>query len=239
MDRPDVRHERMQATVHEGAGPAGAGFAVAMLARARLRRARRGRALRRRIATAYSIARRHGGFIPFDPEGGPGATFTIYLPAAATALPAALPEAVSTHRSGCILVMDDEPMVREVLGVVLPYLGHRVETVEGGAEAVAAYRRALAEGRRFDVVILDLTIPGGTGGLDTLAALRALDPAVVAVVSSGYSDDAVMADPGRFGFAAVPAKPFTVDAVSRVLAPLLAPPVAPPPVARGASSPAS
>ncbi|MCC6525856.1 MAG: PAS domain S-box protein [Polyangiaceae bacterium] len=184
------------------------------------------------LATAYSIAKRHGGAVTYDPDLGPGATFTIYLPAAASAPPPAAPEPVSRHRAGRILVMDDEPMVREVLGVVLPHLGHRVETVEGGAEAVAAYRRALAEGRRFDVVILDLTIPGGMGGLDTLAALRALDPEVVAVVSSGYSDDAVVADPGRFGFAAVLAKPFTVDAVSRVLAPLLAPPVAP-----GAPSP--
>ena len=95
--------------------------------------------------------------------------------------------------------------------------------VADGEECVQAYRAAQAAGTPFDLVILDLTVPGGMGGKDAIAALRAIDPAVRAIVSSGYSNDPVVARHREFGFQAVVPKPYEMsvlaDAIQRVLAP--------------------
>jgi len=114
--------------------------------------------------------------------------------------------------------MDDEQIILNVVAEMLQYMGHEVETVRDGAEAVQAYQRALTAGRRFDVVILDLTVPGAMGGREAMNLLLQLDPAVKAVVSSGYANDSTVSDFQSFGFAGVLAKPYTLHEIEKVLA---------------------
>jgi CheY-like chemotaxis protein len=90
--------------------------------------------------------------------------------------------------------MDDEVMIRNMLRQLLESLEYSVECVQDGTEAVTAYQRAQEAGQPFTAVILDYTIPGGIGGLETLAHLRAIDPQVTALISSGYANNPVMAD---------------------------------------------
>jgi PAS domain S-box-containing protein len=177
------------------------------------------------LATAYSVITKHGGIIKVDAIVGEGTTFVFYLPASdakgelekdATVEVPALP--VQPAR---ILLMDDEEMILSIAGTVLRKCSYRVETALDGKQALALYKKALEEGCPFDCVIMDLTIPGGMGGAETMLALQALDPAVKAIVSSGYADDPVMARYAAFGYRDVLVKPYNLqalrDTVLRVL----------------------
>jgi CheY-like chemotaxis protein len=117
--------------------------------------------------------------------------------------------------------MDDEELIRNIIGIMLRALGHEAEFAENSEEAIAKYREALSSGRRFDIVILDLTIRGGMGGEETLRELIALDPEVKAVVSSGYSDSAAISEYESRGFRACLVKPYEVDVLRDVLNVLL------------------
>ncbi|MDD5761056.1 MAG: ATP-binding protein [bacterium] len=168
------------------------------------------------LTTAYSILRHHDGVITADSGLGEGTTFFLYLPVSRSAVPseAKAVKEIGKHR---VLVMDDEEMVREVALEFLGYLGYEGEAVGSGEEAVAAYRSAREAGRPYSAVIMDLTIPGGMGGRDAVLRLRDLDPGVRAIVSSGYSNDPVMADPGKFGFRGVIAKPYRIRELGEVI----------------------
>jgi PAS domain S-box-containing protein len=171
------------------------------------------------LATSYSIVRNHDGMIDVSSELGKGSTFMIYLPAACTAQEQAVASVAgyATGRTCRVLVMDDEPIVRVVAGELLRELGHDAEFAEHGDSAIEKYRRAMAENRPFDVVILDLTIRGGMGGLDTLRKLKEMDPGVKAVVSSGYSDDEVVATYQQHGFRSFLKKPYDMRELCRIL----------------------
>jgi len=171
------------------------------------------------LATSYSIIRNHGGLIEVSSEAGKGSVFTIYIPSDGT-LPEDRPEPVQTdtQKRAKILVMDDEAMVRTVVGALIRALGHDVELAEHGDAAVALYRDAKQAGKPFDLVILDLTIRGGMGGLETLQRLKETDPAVKAIVSSGYSADAVLGDYLQQGFSAALNKPYTIEGLKKALA---------------------
>lgn len=119
--------------------------------------------------------------------------------------------------AGRILVMDDEDLVRETLTRLLESLGFEVTGTEDGEQAVDAWRAALAEGAPYACVVLDLTVPGGVGGLLALRSLLALDPTVRAIVSSGYSEDPVMSEPAAYGFTDVLSKPYTLSELASVL----------------------
>jgi CheY-like chemotaxis protein len=113
--------------------------------------------------------------------------------------------------------MDDEESVLQLASDVLGSLGYEVVGAADGAAALHRFDEARAEGRPFDAVVLDLTVPGGMGGLEAARLLLARCPDLRLVVSSGYTDDPVLADPARFGFRAGVAKPWRVADLARTL----------------------
>jgi CheY-like chemotaxis protein len=150
--------------------------------------------------------------------------FTIHLPAVDRAqLEAAMAEPAVLHGRGRILIMDDEESVRQIAGKIVQALGYDVAFACEGQEAVERWRQARTAGQPFDLVIMDLTIPGGRGGREAIRELLALDPAAKAVVSSGYCQDPVMANHRKYGFVDVLAKPYSVADMGRVLATILRP----------------
>jgi CheY-like chemotaxis protein len=170
------------------------------------------------LAVAYSIIAKHAGKLVVYSELGIGTTIHIYLPAAqGPAAPAAPVDEEIFRGRGRILVMDDEEFIRTLAADMLTTLGYTVSAVRDGAEAVERYAAAQASGEPFDIVILDLTVPGGMGGRETINRLQALDPAVKAIVSSGYSNDPVIANYARFGFQAAVKKPYLLHEISRAL----------------------
>jgi CheY-like chemotaxis protein len=118
---------------------------------------------------------------------------------------------------GRVLVMDDEDFIKDVMGSMLEMLDYEVDFADDGTQALSMYQEAMEKNRRFDAVIMDLTIPGGKGGKETIQDLLKLDAKAKAIVSSGYSNDVIMSNFKEFGFAAVIAKPFQIEDLRRVL----------------------
>ena len=113
--------------------------------------------------------------------------------------------------------MDDEPGIRTLLTAILKHFGYEITTVCDGAEAIREYQEARDKGRPYAAVIMDLTIPGGMGGKETIRALREIDPAVRAIVSSGYSNDPVLAEYQKYGFVARVEKPYRMQELGKTL----------------------
>jgi signal transduction histidine kinase/ActR/RegA family two-component response regulator len=174
------------------------------------------------LATVHSIVKRHKGHIAVESERGRGTKFRIWLPAAESAQPkAAEPVAAPQARAGRVLFMDDEAPIRKIAGAVLKRMGMDVVAVADGAAAVKIYEEAMQSEHPFDVVILDLTVPGGMGGTATMAELRRLDPAVKAIASSGYSSDPVMSNHAAYGFSAIVPKPYQVNDLMKAVSGLI------------------
>ncbi len=171
------------------------------------------------LATAYSIIKSHSGNITVTSELNVGTTFCIYLPAAEKSSPSKKEPEMDTDFTGRgrILVMDDEEMIREMLGRMLTLDGYKVELASDGAEAVERYVRAREQGQPFAAVILDLTVPGGMGGKEAIKKLIEVDPGVKTIVSSGYSNDPIVADFGKYGFKGVATKPYAVTELEKTL----------------------
>ena len=147
-----------------------------------------------------------------------GSTFTVYLPVSPQAVPPReKPLPLPPRPTGRILFMDDDPDILELAGAILGLLEYEAVLTHDGSEALAEYQLARASGRPFAAVILDLTIPGGMGGKETMHRLREIDPGVRAIVSSGYSNDAVIADFRAHGFVAMVAKPYRMEDLARAL----------------------
>jgi PAS domain S-box-containing protein len=168
------------------------------------------------LATVYSIVRKHKGHIEVESELGKGTTFNIWLPAAPEARPAP-PESATeiVSMSGRLLFMDDEATICVMAKTLLTRLGFSVTTQPDGAAAVAAYKEAKEKGDPFRLVIMDLTVPGGMGGLEAMQELLAYDPGVTAIVSSGYSSDPVMAHYRKHGFRGMVPKPYKITDLAR------------------------
>ena len=163
------------------------------------------------LAMVYSIVRNHGGHITVESQSGSGTTFTIYLPASSARIFLATPEERMLHAArGKILVMDDEDIIRESMREILSFAGYEVEFAKDGKEAIEAYVRSTEIGKPFDIVIMDLTIPGGMGGKEAIGRLKEISPEIKAIVSSGYSNDPVMANFKDYGFEAAVTKPYKV-----------------------------
>ncbi len=174
------------------------------------------------LATCYSIIKNHGGVINVLSKVGRGSTFYVYLPAIEPEKEAPQPPELSTFvRNGKILLMDDEELIRDIAGEMIEMLGHEVELAEHGEAAIEKYRAAMESGNPFDVVILDLTIRGGMGGRETIERLLAVNPGIKAIVSSGYSDDAVVSDYHNYGFLARLTKPYNLEEMRDTLNNLL------------------
>ncbi len=170
------------------------------------------------LATAYSIIQNHDGWITAESDVGIGTTFHVYLPASQSQLEKSLDleETIATG-SGRILLMDDEDSIREVAREMLSTLGYEVELARDGTEAISLYRTARDSSYPFEVVVLDLTVPDGMGGMEAIERLREIDPEIKAVVSSGYSNDPIMADYTKYGFRGVVAKPYSAKELSQTL----------------------
>ena len=170
------------------------------------------------LTTCFSIIQKHDGFIDVESELGKGSTFSIYLPVSKSPVPAAPDEApVELNGKGRILVMDGEEFIREITKEMLKLLGYEAVLAESGEEMMSLVKDSVVERKPFDAVILDLTITGSTGGKVTAGMLGAIDPGIKAIVSSGYSNDPVMADPKAFGFSDRIKKPYLKEDLARVL----------------------
>ena len=170
------------------------------------------------LATAYSIVKKHGGYISVNSEPGMGTTFFLYLPASENGrLEKKDKEEKPLTGMGKVLVMDDEKDIRELAGEMLESIGYEVGFAKDGMEAIEIYKRALKTERPFDAVIIDLTIPGGMGGKEAIQKLHEIVPEVKAIVSSGYVSHPVMVDFKKYGFCDVIAKPYKISELSKVL----------------------
>lgn len=176
------------------------------------------------LATTYSIIKNHNGLITVESQLHVGSTFTIYLPALKDqeipVEPVGLtpaPVAGSGVGTGRILIVDDEEAIRALVEFTLTRLGYEVTQAENALDGVNIYREKFEAGKRFDAVILDLTLPGGMGGKEALKKLIEIDPTVNAIVSSGYATDATMSRYQDFGFRGVIAKPYEVSELGRVV----------------------
>ena len=175
------------------------------------------------LATSFSIIKRHDGYIKFKSELGKGTTFSIFLPASSQpdSKKVKLEKPSNSFAGdGRILIMDDDEKICRFLKKSLESLGFQADCAEDGNEALEKYKTAMLEKRAFKAVIMDLTIPGGMGGKETIKHLVEIDPNVVAIVSSGYSNDPIMSDYQRYNFKGVLAKPYTLDTLRQVFSEL-------------------
>jgi len=159
------------------------------------------------LSTAYTIIKKHDGHIDVESELEVGSTFYIYLPAKTEYYSEELTRQYLNDKLR-ILIVDDQEIIRDLVQAILGNVGHEVFVAEGGDQAINLYKSELENGRKFDLIIMDLTIPGEMGGKEAIVKLKELDPNVKAIVSSGYSDDPVMSDYEHYGFDGCIVKPY-------------------------------
>lgn len=175
------------------------------------------------LATAYSIIRKHGGHIFAESTPGKGTQLTLYIPAVMGQPEGQMlaSKRKMLKRGYRVLVMDDEEFILDISSEFLKNLGCFPECAADGREALDMFRNAISEGSPYDLVILDLTIPGSMGGGKVLKELQTIDPDVKAIASSGYSEDQIMANPSEYGFAGKLNKPYLLDDFAAVVIDIL------------------
>ena len=174
------------------------------------------------LAIAHSVIEKHNGAITVESELGLGTTYRIFLPAIRESDPKMQTEKpVLDSGGGRILVMDDEEFICKLASDMLTRMGFEVATTHNGEEAIHRYQQSIESGRKYDAVILDLTIPGAMGGKETIKKLLEIDADVRAIVSSGYSNDPVLSDYARYGFRQAVSKPYRIQDLSEALKAIL------------------
>ena len=170
------------------------------------------------LTSAFSIVKKHEGLLTVDSSEGSGTTFTLFLPASSSSDSSpTIEENAVPSGGGKILVMDDDEMVLEVIGAMLERLGYHANFACNGEQVLEKYIHAWQSGDPFDAVIMDLVIPIGMGGREAMERLRAIDPQARVIVSSGYSNNSVMADYASYGFCGVIVKPYRFSDLSKKL----------------------
>ncbi len=171
------------------------------------------------LATSYSIIKNHDGCISVDSEPGKGTVFSVYLPVKNTAALGSETQKkfIENYGHKKILLMDDDETVLIPVCEMLADFGYEVTSARCGEEACDHYVKALKSAKPFDVVIMDLIIQGGAGGVETIKMLLDIDPKALAVVSSGYSNDPVMSEHAAYGFRGVIAKPYKDEEMLQLL----------------------
>ena len=174
------------------------------------------------LAMAHSIIKNHDGYITADSRTGKGAVFTFYLPVSSGySTPQKKVEKRARKGSGKILIMDDEEMIRSITAEMLESLGYETAFAADGEEVLIQFAKAVEKASPFDAVLLDLTIPGGMGGIEVMRTLREVDSGVKAVMLSGYSTDPIMSAADRHGFRGVLSKPYSMQELSETLSRIL------------------
>jgi PAS domain S-box-containing protein len=165
------------------------------------------------LATAYSIIKKHGGHILVESTEGVGSVFSLFLPVASTRAngKASRKDPPKYKGTGKVLIMDDDMIVRTVVETLLKKAGYSPLCTTNGKEALEKYKEASSKGEPFIVTIMDLTIPGGMGGKETVKKLREFDPDAKVIVFSGYSNDKIITNYKEYGFDGVLSKPFSID----------------------------
>lgn len=172
------------------------------------------------LATCYSVIKRHSGHITVESKVNQGTTFHIYLPVSIKQDKNESPDQSVDEifpGKGKLLVMDDEEMIQELIGEMLSRIGYTICFTSNETQAIKLYRKAIDSGKPFDVVIMDLTIADGVGGKKTLEKLIKINPDIKAIVSSGHSNDPIMASFPDYGFKGVITKPYKIKEVSMTI----------------------
>lgn len=171
------------------------------------------------LAICHSIIKKHGGNISVESTPGKGATFTLFLPASVHNELETTREERRSEKilKAKIMVMDDEEMVRNVARAMLTQLGHDVVLAHDGDEAIHLFRESMELKEPIDLIIMDLTIPGAMGGKDAVKGILDINPSAKVLVSSGYSNDPIMANFKNYGFCAALVKPFHLQDLSKVI----------------------
>ena len=168
------------------------------------------------LAISFSIIKKHNGWITAASEPGEGTAIVFFLPADLSAEEEHLPtkdKGTPRVTSARILIMDDDEQVCNIAQKMISKIGFQTSVVHDGSDALTVYKQAIKENNPFDLVLMDLTIPGGMGGKDAIVKMLDIDPTVKAIVVSGYSNDPVLANYTEYGFKGMLVKPFTLSAL--------------------------
>lgn len=175
------------------------------------------------LTSAFAITRKHGGLITVDSKEGEGSSLFVYLPVSVPSgeqAESAVPENFEPV-SGRVLLLDDEFFIREAISEVLKSFGLEVDCCSNGAQAVELFKKAFGEGCSYDILLLDLTIPGGMGGIETLENIKKISPDTAAIASSGYYSGSIRNDYNRIGFKAFLSKPYKIDELYKLIKKLM------------------
>lgn len=182
------------------------------------------------LSICYSIVKKHDGHIFISSQVGAGTRVTVYIPAFSATqnkeplkMEDTAQEAKSNRQRNNILIMDDEDHIRILLKKMLAKFGYHVTLSENGTEAVEKYHTAFLKGTPPDLVIMDLTIPGGMGGKEAAQKILEIDPSANIAVSSGYSTDPIMTDYKEFGLKGIIPKPYRMNELQKMVEQLLVP----------------
>ncbi len=177
------------------------------------------------LATTFSIINKHNGHISIDSELGKGTSITLFLPASESQFCRKTKQLAVEHSKRAniarVLVMDDNKMLLIVATQMLEKIGYEAEIAYDGKQAIDMYRKAFNAGNKFDIVIMDLRIPNGIGGKEAIKTVLEIDEKARVIVSSGYSDDPVMANHSEYGFKGLLAKPYTMNRLQETLTQVL------------------